>query len=72
MHNEGYYYSYVACYCYDMIVVHNNPDNLFDSIRVKGFIIKQTSYPDYFLGGYFELVKDPKINNEIMIWASKK
>ena len=27
--------------------------------------------PDYFLGGYFERVKNPNTDNEILKWGSK-
>ena len=29
------------------------------------------SAPDYFLGGDFECVKEPKTNNKILKWVSK-
>ena len=48
--DEGGYYSYVAWYCDDLIVIHKYPDHLFDSVRVKGFTVKYTSAPKYFLG----------------------
>ena len=47
MRNKGDYYSYVACYFGNLIVVHKDPDHIFDSIRVKGFTIKETSALDY-------------------------
>ena len=53
----------------DLIVVHKDPGHLFDSVIVNEFIIKETSAPDYFLGGYFEHVKEPKTDNEIMTWG---
>ena len=56
MRNEGYYYSYAVCYCGDMIVMHKDPDNLFDSIIGKGFTIKEISALEYFLGRYFKRV----------------
>ena len=46
MRNEGEYYYYVTCYCADLIVVHKNPDNVFESIRGKGFTIKETYYTE--------------------------
>ena len=51
--------------------MHKDPDHVFDFIRGKGFTIKETSAPDYFLGGDFEIVKDPKTNNKILTWGSK-
>ena len=66
MRNKGYYYSYVDCYFYYLIVVHKGPDHVFDSIRVKGFTTMETSASDYFLGVDFEHVKYPKINNNIL------
>ena len=51
--------------------MHKYPDHLFDSIRGKGFTIKETLDLDYFLGGYFKRVKNPKTNNNILIWGSK-
>ena len=53
-----------------MIFVRKYPDNVFESIRGKGFTIKDTLDPYYFLGGYFERVKEPKTNNKIMTWGS--
>ena len=55
----------------DLIDVHKDPGRVFDSIREKYFIIKETSAPDYFLGWYFERVKEPKTENEILKWGSK-
>ena len=54
-----------------MIVLQKDPGHVFDSIRGKEFITKYTSAPYYFLGGYFERVKDPKTDNEILTWGSK-
>ena len=71
MRNKGYYYSYVDCYFYYLIVVHKGPDRVFDSIRVKGFTTMEMSASDYFLGVYFEHVKYPKINNNILTWGFK-
>ena len=56
----------MACYCDDLIVVHKDPDNVFESIRGKGFTIKETLAPEYSLGGYFERVKECKTKNEIL------
>ena len=56
-------------YCDDMIFVRKYPDNVFESIRGKGFTIKDTLDPYYFLGGYFERVKEPKTNNKILKWG---
>ena len=44
---------------------------MFDSIIGKGFTNKETPSPDYFLGGYFERVKEPNTDNEILTWVSK-
>ena len=44
---------------------------MFDSIRRKVFNIKETSAPEYFLGGYFEHVKEPKTDIEVLTWGSK-
>ena len=41
MRNKGDYYSCVALYCDDPIVVHKDPDHVFDSIIGKGFTIKE-------------------------------
>ena len=71
MRDEGNYYLYMVCYCDDMIVVHKYPDHVFDSILGKGFTIKEISYPEYFLGRYFECVKEPNSNNEILTSGSK-
>ena len=71
MRNKGEYYSYMACYFYDMVSVHKYSDHIFDSIRGNGFTIKETSAPDYFLGGYFRCFKDPKTNIMILTWGSK-
>ena len=69
--NEGDYFSYVAWYCDDLIIVHKEPDHVFDYIGGNGFTIKETSDTDEFLGGYFERVKEPKTNNEFLTWGSK-
>ena len=66
MRNEVYYYSYVTCYWNNTIVIHKYPEHVFDSIIGKGFTIKETSDPDYFLGGYFNRVKDPNTDNKIL------
>ena len=66
MCNEGYYYSYVDCYCDDLIVLYKAPGHVFDSIRGKGITIKETPAPDYFLGGDFERVKESKTDNAIL------
>ena len=71
MHYEGNYYSYVKFYCDDLIVLHKEPVHVFNLIQGEGFTIKETSALEYFLGGYFEHVKDPKSNNEILMWVSK-
>ena len=47
------------------------PDHVFDSIWGKGFTIKETSAPEYFLGRNLEYVKEPKIDDKILTWASK-
>ena len=60
----------MACYCDDLIIVHKDPEHVFDSMRRKGFTIKETSAPDYFLGGDFERVKEPNTNNKILAWGS--
>ena len=44
---------------------------MFEYIRGNGFTIKETSAPEYLLGGYFERVKEPKTDNEILTWGSK-
>ena len=61
--DEWGYYSYMAYYCDDLIVVHKYPGHVFDSILGKGFTIKETYVPEYFLGGNFERVKEPKYDN---------
>ena len=61
----------MALYCNDLIIVHKDPDHVFDSIRGNGFNIKETYTPYYFLGGGFERVKETKTNNKILIWGSK-
>ena len=61
----------MTCYLYYLIIVHKDPDHLFDSIRGKGLTIKETSAPDYFLGVDFEHVKELKINNNILKLGSK-
>ena len=66
MCNEGDYYFYVDLLYDDLIVVHTYPDNVFDSIRGNSVNIKETSDPEYFLGGDFECVKEPKTENEIL------
>ena len=57
-------------YCNDPVTVNKYPDHLFYYIIGKEFTIKETSAPDYFLGGYFECVKYPKTNNKILTWGS--
>ena len=52
--------------------MHKDPGHVFDYIIGKKFIIKETLSLDYFLGGYFKRVKDPKTENVIMTWGSKK
>ena len=49
----------MAFYCDDLVVVHKDLGRLFDSIREKGFTIKETPYPDYFLREHFDIVKEP-------------
>ena len=71
MCDEGYYYSYVACYCDDLAVVHKDPDNVFDSIRGKSFTIKEKYATEYFLGGDFDCVKEPKSRSNILTSVSK-
>ena len=71
MRNKGDYYSYVACYWDDPIIVHKDPDHLFDSTRGKGLTIKEKSDKDYFLGRYLERVKEPNTNNNILTWVYK-
>ena len=71
MRNEGDYYSYLACYCDDLVVVNKDSDHVFDSIREKCFTIKGTSATEYFLVGYFERVRETKTDNEILVWGSK-
>ena len=61
----------MACYCDDLIIVHKDPEHVFDSMRRKGFTIKETSAPDYFLGGDFERFREPKNDNKILTWDSK-
>ena len=39
--------------------------------RAPTYAIKETSDPDYFLGGYFKRVKDPNTDNKILTWGSK-
>ena len=51
--------------------MHKDPGCAFESIIGNEFVIKETSSPDYFLGGYFESFKDPKTDNEILTWGSK-
>ena len=51
--------------------MHKDPGHVFDYIIGKEFIIEETSDPDYFLGGYFEHVKEPKTDYEILKWGSK-
>ena len=46
MLNKGDYYYYVDWYCDDIIVVHKDPGNVFDSITEKEFIIKEASDTD--------------------------
>ena len=55
----------------DLCFVQKEPDHVFDFIRGKGFTIKETSAPDYFLGEYFEHVKVANTNNKIMTRISK-
>ena len=69
--NKGNYYPYVACYCYDLIVVQKDPGHIFESIIGKGFTINKTPALDYFLGVNFESVKYPKTNHEILTLVSK-
>ena len=45
MRNEGDYYFYLTCYCNDPIVIHKEPDHVFESIIGKGFTIKDTLSP---------------------------
>ena len=45
MRNEGDYYSYVAFYNNDLIVVNKDPYHMFESIRGKGFTIKEMLDP---------------------------
>ena len=71
MSNEGDYYSYVACYFDDLIVVHTDPDHVFDSIKGKIFTIQEKFSAEYFLGRNFERVKDTKSDNKIITWISK-
>ena len=71
MHNEGKYYQYVTLYCDDLIIEHKDPYHLFESIRGKYFIIKDTLSPEYFLGGDFEPFKEPNTENQIPTWGSK-
>ena len=61
----------MACYCNYLIVVHKEPDRLFDSIREKCFTIKETSAPEYFLEGDFESAKEPNTDNDILAWGYK-
>ena len=72
MRNEGYYYSYVACYYDYLISVHKYYYHVLESIRVNGFTIKETLTIYYFLGGYFKHFKYPKTDNNILKWVSKK
>ena len=51
--------------------MHKYPDHVFDFIQVKGFTIKETYSPEYFLCDDFKSVKDPKSNNYILILGSK-
>ena len=69
--NIGYYYFYVSSYWNDMIFLNKYPDHLYDSIRGKGFTIKEIPDLDYFLGGYFKRIKERKTNNKIRKWGSK-
>ena len=71
MLNEGDYKSYVACYRDNLLIVHKDPYHVFESIIGKGFTIIEKSAPDYFLGGYFEHVKEPKTDKKILKWVSK-
>ena len=41
MHNETNHYAYVACYCDDLVVVHKDPDHVFDYILGKSLTIKE-------------------------------
>ena len=50
--------------------MHKNSGYAFDSIIGNEFIIKETSSPDYCLGGYYYSVKEPKTDNEILTWGS--
>ena len=59
----------MECYFDDLIVVHKYPNYLFESILRKRFTIKETSDLEYFLGGDFEHIKEPKSNNEILMWV---
>ena len=68
--DEDDYYSYVVCYCDYLIVVHQGPECVFDSIQGKVFTIKDKSALEYFLGGDFEWVKESNSNNEILTWGS--
>ena len=56
----------MAWYYDDLIVVHKDPDHVFESTRGKGFTIKDMSDLDYFLGGDFERFKEPNTDNKIM------
>ena len=70
MCNEGDYYYYVAWYWDGLVVVYRNPDHVFDSIIGKVFDIKENLSTEYFLGGYFDHVKEHKTGNEILAWGS--
>ena len=70
MRDEGKCYSYVAYYCDNLVVVHNYPDHVFDSIWGKGFNINHTSTWEYVLSRDFDCVKEPKSNNKILTWVS--
>ena len=71
MRNEGDCFAYMYFYCGDLVFMHKDPDHVFDSFRGKGFTIKETSAPEYFLGGDFGFVKEPKTYNEILTWGHK-
>ena len=60
----------LGIYFDDLIVVKKDPDHLFDLIWGKGFTIKETYAQEYFLGGNFERVKEPKSNNQILAWST--
>ena len=51
--------------------MYKDPEHLFHSIRGKGFTIKEKSAPDYFLGGDFKPIREPKTHNKILTLGSK-